>query len=136
MVSQKIVLTFPKTLVEQPITYEVIKKYDLTLNILKAQIRPDEEGVLVIEISGDKKDCDAATTYLTDLGVRVEPVERDIRRDEERCVHCSACIAHCPPKALYIADRKSMKVEFDKGKCILCEACISVCPVHAMSVKF
>jgi ferredoxin len=136
MVSKKIVLHFPRELVEKPVIYNVTTEYRLVFKILKAEISPDAEGLLVIELSGDQKDVDAGIDHLDNLGLKVQPLEKDISRDEEKCTHCSACIVHCPTKALTIKDRRTMMVEFDKSKCILCEACIPICPARAMSVTF
>lgn len=36
MAKRRLVLTFPPRLVEEPITYRLIKDYDLVVNILKA----------------------------------------------------------------------------------------------------
>lgn len=136
VVSKKIVLHFPRELVEKPVIYNIITEYNLVFNILKAEISPNAEGLLVIELSGDQKDLDAGVNHLEHLGVEVQPLEKDISQDEEKCTYCSACIVHCPTRALHIKDRSTMVVEFDKSKCILCEACIPICPVGAMSVTF
>jgi len=136
MVTKKLVLKFPKKITEQPIIYKLIKDYNLVFNILKAKVDPDKGGLLVLELSGEDKDYAKGIDYLEKLGVKLQPLEKDITRDEKKCTNCSACIAHCPTGALYIKDRKTMKVEFDKSKCILCEACIPVCPVGAMRVDY
>jgi len=133
MISKKVVLKFPKHLVEQPIIHRVVRDYDLVFNILRAKIT-SEEGMLVIELSGER--CEEGISTLKRLGVSVQPLEKDILRDEKRCTHCSACVVHCPTGALHIKDRKTMRVEFDKSKCVLCEACVAICPVKAMSVVF
>ena len=137
LIKRKLVLHFPKKIVEEPITYKLIKEYNLVFNILKARVDPSEGvGLLVLELSGEDKDYAKAIDYLESIGVKLQPLEKDINRDEKKCTHCSACISHCPTDALYIKDRKTMKVEFDKEKCIACEACIPVCPVGAMSLEF
>ena len=59
-VSKRIVLHFPRRLVDRPIVYKLIKDYDLELNILKASVTPDEEGLLVIELSGEQNKYDQA----------------------------------------------------------------------------
>ena len=43
-VAKRIVLHFPKRLVDRPIVYHLIKDYNLEFNILKAQATPEEEG--------------------------------------------------------------------------------------------
>ena len=136
MIKRKIVLHFPKEKVEEAIIYKLVKDYDLVPNILKARIESDEEGLAVLELSGEDKNYAKGIEYLEKLGIRMQPLEKDINRDEKKCTQCSACVAHCPTGALHIKDRETMEIGFDKEKCILCEACISVCPVKAMSLKF
>ncbi len=106
-------------------------------NILKAKVEPEEGvGTLIMELSGKEKDYRKGIEYLKNVGVKIQPLEKDIKRDEKKCTHCSACIVHCPTGALHIKDRKTMKVEFDKEKCIACGACIPACPYGAMSLEF
>jgi NAD-dependent dihydropyrimidine dehydrogenase PreA subunit len=38
--------------------------------------------------------------------------------------------------ALYVKDKKTMRVEFDPEKCIACELCVQPCPPRAIEVKF
>jgi len=137
IIKRKLVLHFPKKIVDEPIIYKLIKDYNLVFNILKAKIDAAEGvGLLVLELSGKDKDYARGIEYLEKLGVKLQPLEKDITRDEKKSTHCSACIVHCPTGALCIKDRKTMKVEFDKSKCILCEACIPICPVNAMKVNY
>lgn len=135
MVSKRIVLTFPHKMVGQPIVYKLVKDFDLVFNILQAKITPNEEGVMVLELQGKKEDYAEGIKYLTGLGVKIQPLSRDIARDEASCTHCGVCVAICPTEALYI-DKKTRKVVFDPEKCIACELCVKACPPRAMSVKF
>jgi ferredoxin len=136
MPSKKLVLKFPKEVTDQPIVYKLIKDYDLVFNILKAQVSPEKEGLLVMELSGSEAAIEKGTKYLKENKVKIQPLERDINRDESVCTHCTACVVHCPTQALYIKDRDTMEVGFDKSKCILCEACIPICPVNAMKIDY
>ncbi len=129
----KLVLKFPRSLLDKPILNTVIKKFNLDFNILHAQVRP--EGLLILELSGKEEDYKGAIKYLGELKVDMQPLSRDITRDEKKCTNCSACIPHCPTQALFIEDRETMKVGFDPEKCIACEACIPVCPYKALSLK-
>jgi ferredoxin len=135
MVSKKIVLHFPHKLVDQPIVYKLVKDYNLQFNILKASVTPEEEGLLVLELSGEKKDYDNGVKYLKESGVKVQPLSQDIKRNEEKCTHCGVCVPICPTAAL-VVDSLTRKVSFYKDKCIACELCIKVCPVRAMEVHF
>jgi len=136
MSSRRIVLTFPKKSVDKPIVYKLIKDFDLVFNILKASITPDEEGLMVIELSGDKKKIDEGIKYLTDQGVKIQPLSKDIKVNWDKCTQCGACVSICPTDALYIKDRKTMEVAFDPDKCIACELCIRPCPPRAIEVHY
>jgi NAD-dependent dihydropyrimidine dehydrogenase PreA subunit len=134
--SSRIVLTFPKDLVDQPIVYKLIKEHNLVFNILKASITPSEEGRMVLELIGEERDINKGIDYLKRQGVKIEPLSKDIVVDWNRCIQCSACVAQCPTGALFIADKKTMKVDFDPAKCIACELCIKPCPVRCIEVKY
>lgn len=134
MQKKRVVLTFPASLVGQPITYHLVKDYDLMLNILRATVTPNEQGRLVIELSGKKKMLEAGIIYMKDLGIEVQPLARDIKWHEDRCTHCTACIPVCPTQALSV-NRETMEVSFTKERCIACELCITVCPFTALQVQ-
>jgi len=135
MVSKRIVLTFPHSLLDKPIVYKLVKDYDLMFNILQAKITPKEEGLMVLELSGKKEQYADGVKYLTGLGVKIQPLSQDVTRNDVRCTHCGACITICPTGALY-TDSSTMKVIFDNEKCIACELCVKACPPRAMVVKF
>ena len=135
VISKNIMLHYPKEHTEKPIISNLIKRHDLTVNISRARIGQDEEGTMVIEISGKKENLDAGFNYLRDLGVTFKPVSMVVLRTDEKCTHCSACTVICPSGALVIEDRKSMKVSFIQDKCIACGLCIPACPYHAMEMR-
>ncbi|HVN96550.1 MAG TPA: NIL domain-containing protein [Syntrophorhabdaceae bacterium] len=133
---KRIILRFKRRTIDKPIVYKLVKDYNLVFNILRATISPRAESMMVMEIEGTEQNYKQGIKYLQDLSIDIEPIEQDIRRDEKRCVHCGVCTGVCAPLALHIADRESMKVEFDYKKCVACELCVKVCPVKAMSVFF
>ncbi|MFC1919523.1 NIL domain-containing protein [Chloroflexota bacterium] len=133
-VSKKIVLRFPPNLVDKAITYHLVKDYDLEFNILKASVTPKEEGVLVMELSGERKKYDESIRYLTGSGVGVEPLIKDVVRKEDRCTYCGACVCVCPTGA-FVVDTKTRRVNFVGDKCIACGLCLNTCPVRAMEVR-
>lgn len=134
-ISHRLVLHFPPQLVDKPIVSELVKKYNLTFNILRASISPKVEGLMVLELIGEEKDFERGERFLTDLGVKVQPLSHDIKINEERCTHCGVCVGFCPTLALNI-DRRTMKVNFEESKCIACEICLKACPPRAMEVYF
>ena len=128
-------LRFPPTAVNEPVISNLIRKFDLDCNILKAVIYPRKEGLAVMEVSGHRKNFHKGMHYLKSLGVKVESIAQDIKRDEAKCYHCGACTAVCPTGALAIR-RPDMTVIFDREKCSACELCVVACPARAMEVKF
>ena len=69
------------------------------------------------------------------LGIKVESIGQDIKRDDAKCFQCGACTAVCPTGALHIK-RPEMEVIFDKDRCSACEICVVACPARAMEVRF
>jgi ferredoxin len=136
VVSHTIVLTFPPSLVSKPITYHLVKDHNLTFSILRANINQNEEGLLVLDISGKEADYKKGIAFLKEQGITVQPLSQDVVRNEDKCTHCGACVVICPTGALHIADRKTMRVGFDQSKCIACEHCIKPCPSKAMEIHF
>ena len=135
VVSKRIVLHFPSRLVNQPIVYRLIKDYDLRFNILKASVVPDEEGLMVLELSGEQVNYDKGIEYLTEAGVRIQSLSQNVLRNEERCTHCGACITICPTAAFEL-DPATRRVAFFDDRCIACALCIKACPPRAMELHF
>ena len=134
-VSKKIVLRFSRRLVERPIVCQLVKDYDLEFNILKASITPEEEGLLVLELTGEQKEYDKGINFLIKTGVRIQSLSQDVTRNEERCTHCGVCITICPTGAVEV-DSLTRRVKFYNEKCIACGLCIKACPPRAMEVHF
>jgi ferredoxin len=134
-VSKRIVLHFPKRMVDRPIVCRLVKDYDLEFNILKALITPEEEGLMVLELSGEQKEYDKGIRYLTETGVRIQSLSQNVLRNEERCTHCGACITICPSGAFEL-DPLTRRINFYNEKCVACGLCIKACPPRAMEVHF
>lgn len=134
-VKKRVVLHFPSTLVDQPIMCQLAKEFNIDFNILKAAVTPKEEGLLVVELSGVETDYDNGMAYLAQTGVRIQPLSKDVVRDDQKCIHCGACVVLCPSDAL-VVDRTTMEVRFDDGQCIACEICVRSCPTRAMEIHF
>ena len=134
MYSRMLVLRFPKTEVENPIVCFLASEFGLTFNILKATILPRKEGVMVMELSGKRKDFNKGVQYLKKHGVHVQAADRDIKRNTAVCTHCGSCTAVCPTGALSIK-RPEMSVEFKQKKCSVCGLCVPACPPRAMEVR-
>ena len=135
MISKRIVLHFPQKLVDKPIVYKLVKDYDLQFNILKAYVTPQEEGLMVLELSGEDEQFKKGIEYLESCGVKIQPLSQDVIRNEAKCTDCGLCVPICPTKAL-VVDPLTSRVLFYDNKCIACELCVKVCPTRAMEVHF
>jgi len=129
---KKIVLRFGSDISDKPIIYRLVKDYDLLINIVKANVNPQKEGTMVLEITGEQ--VEGGMEYLRKIGVQVQPLTQEIVRNEDKCTMCGSCTAICPTGALFI-DRPSMEVRFDGDNCVVCHLCLKICPVRAMEVK-
>lgn len=118
----------------QPMMYNLAKLFDLTFNILQANINPRSEGHMIMELSGTRERYQRGVTYLQDQGIQITPVANQISRNEDSCMHCGLCTAMCPPKALHM-NQDTRRVDFDQNKCTACNMCVTVCPVRAMTVE-
>ena len=126
MTKVKLLLLFPKQLTGEPITYNLVKNYDLRINILKAQINYNIEGRLLIELEGTEKDIKNAISYLKSQNIIVKKDGTSTYIDFEKCIGCGACVAACEVGALRMDTDN--KLVFDTAKCLECMLCVKACP--------
>ena len=129
---KRVVLRFGKDISGNPIVYKLVKDFDLVVNIVQANVNPQKEGTMVLEVSGERSE--EGLKYLSGLGVSVQNLNQEIVRSEEKCIMCGECTGVCPTGALYL-ERPSQEVRFDENQCIVCQLCVKVCPVWAMEVR-
>ncbi len=135
MVERRVVLRFPKNLIDQPIVSRMVRQFGLEFNILRANITPQQEGLMVLGLAGKRSDVDRALRWAQEQGVEVQPLHKDIVRNEDACTQCGACVVVCPTGALF-KEVDTQLVVFDADKCVACEICVPVCPPRAMEVAF
>ncbi len=134
MITKRIVLTFPEKIVTKPITYRLVKDFDLQFNILRAEITKDVEGKILLEIKGSKEKIEEGINYLKNEGISIQDASKDIIFDKEKCINCGFCPSLCITNAL-VMDQKTHELIFDKNKCILCGFCENSCPMDAIKLK-
>jgi ferredoxin len=132
--SKILVLRFSEDVAQKPVVCHLARDFDLVFNILNATILPGREGVMVMELSGSKKNFRDGVAFLKNNGIKVKNASREVKRVNARCTHCGACTAVCPTGALSIR-RPEMEVVFDQEKCSICELCVPACPPRAMEVR-
>lgn len=131
---KRVTLTFPKKAVHMPVTYRLAKDFNVAANIIRAQVAPNQVGTLVLELSGDIDELEAAIEWLQLQNIGVSQVSREIVIDEEKCVDCGLCTGVCPTEALTL-DPDSFRLKFLRSRCVVCEQCIPTCPVVAISTN-
>jgi hypothetical protein len=73
----RLFVSFPETLVDKPMIYEMIKRYDVVPNIRRANVEA-HSGWVILELSGAHDACDAAIGYLEGVGCTVNRMEGDV----------------------------------------------------------
>ncbi len=77
MAKRQVMFTFPPQLVREPIIYNLGIQFKMITNVRRADIT-ENKGWVVLELEGEEKDIERAITWLTDKGIRVDPVIGDI----------------------------------------------------------
>jgi len=122
-------LTFSPKIVNQPVISDLIKKYDVTFNILRADINP-KGGKMLIELNGSE--VDQGIHYMEEKGIHLSPIKKVVKKDEKKCVDCGGCISLCPVGAIDM--NEDWVVIVDDQKCIGCGFCTSSCPTKAIDI--
>lgn len=73
MSEQVIRLVYPPNLLNVPIISQLIQRYQLTVNILRAYVTADE-GWMVVQLVGKDAVIEAATNWLKTQGLEVQVV--------------------------------------------------------------
>ncbi len=131
---KRVTLTFPQRSVQMPVTYRLAKDFNVAAHIIRAHIAPNQIGKLVVELSGDIDQLEAAIEWMRSQSIGVSLASREILIDEESCVHCGLCTGVCPTEALTLSPQ-TYKLTFTRSRCVVCEQCIAACPVQAISTN-
>lgn len=133
MKSRRFVLTFPPEATGEPITYNLIRKFDIMVNIVKADVSPGKIGHLVMEMTAPAKVLKEGMAYMEQQNVECVPIDRTITYREDLCIHCGACSAVCFAGALTM-NKKTAELSFEPEKCVVCELCLTACPLKLFSI--
>ena len=77
MAKLRVKFTFPPERITEPVIWEVSRRFDLVTNIRRADITADVAWT-ILELEGEQADIERGVKWVTDLGVRVDPVEDTI----------------------------------------------------------
>ncbi|WP_457614128.1 4Fe-4S dicluster domain-containing protein [Methanopyrus sp.] len=103
----------------------------LELSILNASVSPDTVAAEIAVQAADDEHVRNFLRTLREFGIDVEEVKKTLVRDEDRCLHCTACHSVCPTGAIEL---KGVEVELDDEECIVCGSCTEICPTGALRI--
>lgn len=129
----KVTMYFPANEITIPVTYHLVKDYNLMINILNADISLNKIGKLVVDLSGEEDDINRGLDYVRSLGVDVRIFNKAIIWNEEMCIHCGACTGVCPSGALTM-NPADWTLSFNREKCLICGLCVKACPINVMNI--
>jgi ABC-type methionine transport system ATPase subunit len=73
----RLFVSFPEELVERPMIYELVKRFDVVPNIRRANVEA-HSGWVILELSGAPEARAASIEYLEGLGCSVNRMEGDV----------------------------------------------------------
>ncbi len=132
---KKVVLSFPVDATDRSLTYDLVKIYDIRINILKAEIEAGKSGKLLVELDADEAALADGLAYLESNGVTVSLLASKISYDKEKCINCGNCASACFAKALTIGE-PDWELHFNPEKCIVCKLCLKSCPLKLFRIEF
>ena len=127
----KVQLRFPPVKTDKPVISTLVRDYDLTINLLKAEIEPGKFGLAVLDVTGGSGDIERALSFLKNEGIVTRTFAETILQNENQCISCGACTAVCPSGALRIG-APDWKLVFTPNECLHCRQCAPACPMRAI----
>ncbi|MGQ0823499.1 MAG: NIL domain-containing protein [Actinomycetota bacterium] len=73
----RLFVSFPETMVDRPLIYEIVKRFDVVPNIRRANVE-GHSGWIILELAGSHVACDESIAYLEALGCTVNRMEGDV----------------------------------------------------------
>jgi hypothetical protein len=73
----RLFVSFPEELVDRPMIYEVVKRFDVVPNIRRANVE-QHSGWVILELIGDQEQLDGSVAYLEEVGCTVNTMEGDV----------------------------------------------------------
>jgi L-aspartate semialdehyde sulfurtransferase ferredoxin len=132
---EKYVLEYSSAVVDDPVIYTLVRRFDIKVNILRAEISSGQEGSMLVELEGEPKSLAEGRDYLSSIQVRLSPISGSLSVREEDCVHCGSCTGVCFSGCLTMRDPE-WRLAVDREKCIACGLCVKACPFGLIGLKF
>jgi L-aspartate semialdehyde sulfurtransferase ferredoxin len=76
-IRERYYLSYPRTLIREPVLYQLVKKFDLMFNIRGASVS-EEMGLVAVEFEGTSEQIERAIEWMRQTGLTVEPIEKNV----------------------------------------------------------
>jgi ABC-type methionine transport system ATPase subunit len=73
VVTRTVRLTYPSSLVTEPVLYRLCKEFEIVPNIRKARVT-EASGEVTVKLKGDPAEVERGIAFLSGLGIRVEEI--------------------------------------------------------------
>ena len=77
MAKRRVRFTFPEQLITEPLIYNLGRKFEIITNIRRANVQ-ERVGWVVLELEGNEDEIDRGLEWMTEAGVRVDPITGDL----------------------------------------------------------
>lgn len=74
---RRVTLTFPPEKIKEPVIYNIGHRFKIVTSIRSANVT-EHVGWVTLEIDGEEDEYLKALQYLKEIGIKVEPVEKDV----------------------------------------------------------
>lgn len=77
MARKRVHLTFPEDLVQEPVLYNLARRFEIVTNIRRANVE-ERFGWVILEIEGDDATLAQGLDYMRGLGVQINEIAGDV----------------------------------------------------------
>ena len=77
MAKRRVRFTFPEQLITEPLIYNLGRNFEIITNIRRANVQ-ERVGWVVLELEGDDGEIERGLEWMTEAGVRVDPIIGDL----------------------------------------------------------